>query len=139
MLEPIEPRRLAWQGPTGPHEFVLAWVPGTSGAPYAFGHGRHRRSMELAGFFISIMPVTQALWERVMGANPAVHQDPALGDQPLGGPPRCHAGRRDDLLESYLHVAIRPRATPNLQLPTPNLAAARSPSLFGSWELEVGS
>lgn len=32
--------------------------------------------MELAGFSISIVPVTQALWERVMGANPAVHPDP---------------------------------------------------------------
>jgi formylglycine-generating enzyme len=33
-------------------------------------------SMELAGFFISTTPVTQALWERVSGANPAVHPDP---------------------------------------------------------------
>jgi sulfatase modifying factor 1 len=32
--------------------------------------------MELAGFFIGITPVTQALWQRVMGANPAVHADP---------------------------------------------------------------
>jgi formylglycine-generating enzyme required for sulfatase activity len=32
--------------------------------------------MELAGFFISTTPVTQALWERVTGANPAVRPDP---------------------------------------------------------------
>jgi formylglycine-generating enzyme len=33
--------------------------------------------MELAGFFISTTPVTQALWLRIMmGANPAVHPDP---------------------------------------------------------------
>ena len=32
--------------------------------------------MELAGFFISTTPVTQALWERVTDANPAVHPDP---------------------------------------------------------------
>lgn len=32
--------------------------------------------MEVAGFFISTTPVTQALWERVTGANPALHPDP---------------------------------------------------------------
>jgi formylglycine-generating enzyme required for sulfatase activity len=32
--------------------------------------------MQLAGFFISTTPVTQALWQRVTGANPAVHRDP---------------------------------------------------------------
>ncbi len=35
---------------------VLAWVPGTSGVLYGFGHGQRRRSVELAGFFISTTP-----------------------------------------------------------------------------------
>ena len=72
----MEPRRFAWHGATGAHELVLGWVPGTSGTPYAFGHGRQRRSLGLAGFFLGTMPVTQALWERVMGVNPALHPDP---------------------------------------------------------------
>jgi formylglycine-generating enzyme required for sulfatase activity len=71
----MEPRRFAWDGPAGPHELVLQWVPGTSGARYAFGHGSQRRSIELPGFFVSTTPVTQALWARVMGENPAIHQD----------------------------------------------------------------
>ena len=72
----MEPRRFIWHGSTGEHQLILGWVPGTSGAPYAFGHGRLRRSMEVAGFFISTTPVTQALWLRIMGENPAVHPDP---------------------------------------------------------------
>jgi len=71
----MEPRRFSWQDPTGNHEVVLAWVPGTSGTSYGFGHGNQRRAIELAGFFISTTPVTQALWMHVMGENPAIHQD----------------------------------------------------------------
>jgi formylglycine-generating enzyme required for sulfatase activity len=72
----MEARRLAWHGLTGQHEFVMTWVPGTSGTPYEFGNGRQRRAMEVAGFFIGATPVTQALWERVMGANPSKFPDP---------------------------------------------------------------
>ena len=72
----MEARRLAWHGATGPHEFVMTWVPGTSGTPYEFGIGRQRRTIEVKGFFIGVTPVTQALWARVMGANPAKHRDP---------------------------------------------------------------
>ena len=35
----MEPRHFAWDSQTGPQELVLAWVPETSGTPYAFGHG----------------------------------------------------------------------------------------------------
>lgn len=72
----MEPRRFSWDGPTGTHELVLAWVPGTSGAQYGFGNSKKRRSIELAGFFIGTTPVTQALWTRVMDQNPAIHPDP---------------------------------------------------------------
>jgi len=72
----MEPRRFTWHGPDGEHELVLAWVPGTAGTPYGFGHGHPRRSMELAGFFIGTTPVTQALWQQIMGTNPAIHRDP---------------------------------------------------------------
>jgi formylglycine-generating enzyme required for sulfatase activity len=72
----MEPRRFAWDDAIGRHELVLAWVPGTGGTPYGFGNGHHRRPIELAGFFIATTPVTQALWARVMGENPALHRDP---------------------------------------------------------------
>jgi formylglycine-generating enzyme required for sulfatase activity len=71
----MEPRRFVWQGPTGEHQLLLAWVPGTSGEPYGFGQGLKRRSVELKGFFMGTTPVTQALWLHIMGDNPAVHPD----------------------------------------------------------------
>ena len=71
----MESREFKWIGPDGKHQLVLVWVPGTSNMPYAFGSGRHRRSMSLDGFFSSTTPVTQALWLRVMGNNPAVGRD----------------------------------------------------------------
>src|SRR5215475_13686273 len=72
----MEPKRFAWSSPTGPQEFVFAWVPETSGIPYSFGHGDRRKDIHLDGFYIGTTPVTQALWELVMGENPAVHRDP---------------------------------------------------------------
>ena len=72
----MDPRRFAWRGATEAHDFVLAWVPGTAGASYAFGHGPERRSIELAGFWIGTTPVTQALWMRVMGENRSARPDP---------------------------------------------------------------
>jgi len=72
----MEPRRFGWEGPKEAYELALAWVAGTSDNPYAFGHGRYRRSINLPGFLLSTTPVTQALWERVTGSNPAVHRDP---------------------------------------------------------------
>jgi formylglycine-generating enzyme len=72
----MEPKRFAWSSPTGPQELVFTWAPGTSGIPYSFGHGARRKAIHLAGFYIGTTPVTQALWELVMGENPAVHRDP---------------------------------------------------------------
>ena len=72
----MEPRRFVWSGPTGPEELVLAWVPGTSGTPYLFGHGTHRKAVAVDTFYIGATPVTQGLWHLVMGGNPAVRPDP---------------------------------------------------------------
>ena len=72
----MEPKRFAWCSPNGPQELVFAWAPGTSGIPYSFGHGARRKAIHLASFYIGTTPVTQALWELVMGDNPAVHRDP---------------------------------------------------------------
>lgn len=68
-------RRFAWRGSTGLEELVLAPVPGTSGTPYPFGHGAQRKGVQLVSFYIGTTPVTQSLWELVMGANPAVRPD----------------------------------------------------------------
>jgi formylglycine-generating enzyme required for sulfatase activity len=73
----MEPRRFAWNAQTGSHELVLAWVPETSGTPYAFGQGVRRTEVQLTGFHIGTTPVTQALWQRVMGENPALLKNPS--------------------------------------------------------------
>jgi formylglycine-generating enzyme required for sulfatase activity len=72
----MDPRRFEWHGATGHHELMLAWVPGTAGSAYGFGHGPKRRSIELTGFWIGTTPVTQAFWTHVMGENPSVHPGP---------------------------------------------------------------
>jgi formylglycine-generating enzyme required for sulfatase activity len=72
----MEPRRFVWDSQSGLQELVLAWVPGTFGAPYGFGHGASRRHVQLAGFYIGTTPVTQAFWERITGDNAAAQRDP---------------------------------------------------------------
>ncbi|HMD36992.1 MAG TPA: formylglycine-generating enzyme family protein [Vicinamibacterales bacterium] len=72
----MRPRRFCWSDESGEHELALVWVPGTDGAPYQFGNGLGRRAIDLPGFYIATTPVTQALWQRVMGSNPAKRQDP---------------------------------------------------------------
>jgi formylglycine-generating enzyme required for sulfatase activity len=59
----------------GLEELILTAVPGTSEAPFPFGHGARRKGIRLAGFYIGATPVTQGLWEFVMGGNPAIHRD----------------------------------------------------------------
>jgi formylglycine-generating enzyme required for sulfatase activity len=54
-------------------EFVH--VPGTGGAPYLFGREPDRRPIEVRSFHIGTVPVTQALWQHVMGSNPSVRPD----------------------------------------------------------------
>ena len=70
-----EPRRFRWNDQSGDHTLTLVWAAGTDGTPYQFGHGASRRAIELPGFFIATTPVTQALWSRVMGSNPAARPD----------------------------------------------------------------
>ena len=70
-----EPRRFRWTDPSGDHELTLVWVAGTGGTPFRFGHGGSQRAIEVPGFFMATTPVTQALWQRVMGSNPAVRPE----------------------------------------------------------------
>src|SRR5262245_6675278 len=58
----------------------LVFVPGTHGNPFPFGEGTKGRPVEVRDFFIGTVPVTQALWAHVMGAdaNPAANRGPDL-------------------------------------------------------------
>jgi formylglycine-generating enzyme required for sulfatase activity len=57
----------------------LAHVEGTNGRPYCFGEGDGVRAIDVRGFFVATVPVTQALWTHVMGAdNPAVRRGAQL-------------------------------------------------------------
>ena len=72
----MEPRRFRWHDHNGDYDLTLVWVPGTSGAPYQFGHSANSRAIEVPGFFIATTPVTQELWQHVMGSNPAARPEP---------------------------------------------------------------
>jgi formylglycine-generating enzyme required for sulfatase activity len=67
-----------WTDGDRTREFAFVHVPGTSGAPYTFGNPPQGRSVDLQGFFIAVVPVTQALWSHVVGSNPAVNRRPDL-------------------------------------------------------------
>jgi len=69
----MKPLSYQWRTDDSGHELRLAPVPGTSGNPYLFGRGSHRRPIEISNFYISTTPVTQALWLHVMETNPAIN------------------------------------------------------------------
>ena len=46
-------------------------VAGTAGTPYLFGRTPNQVGIEINNFHVSATPVTQALWARIMGSNPA--------------------------------------------------------------------
>src|SRR6266849_2626136 len=76
----MEPIRYSWSAADRCNAFDLAFVRGTHGHPYSFGDRAGGRPVEIQDFFIGTVPVTQALWTHVMGAdaNPAAHQGPDL-------------------------------------------------------------
>ena len=54
------------------HDLRLVRVPGTGGTSFLF----HGKPIELRDFWIATTPVTQALWQHVMGVNPSKHVSP---------------------------------------------------------------
>jgi formylglycine-generating enzyme required for sulfatase activity len=58
-----------WNADGIAHSFELVHVGGTDGHPYAFGDGSESRSMEVQGFLIGAVPVTQDLWSNVVGVG----------------------------------------------------------------------
>jgi len=71
----VTPWTYKWQVDGIEYALRFVPVPGTHGAPYLFGAGSSRNPIEVSDFHISTTPVTQALWEHVMGENPAVRPD----------------------------------------------------------------
>jgi formylglycine-generating enzyme required for sulfatase activity len=59
-------------------ELGLVHVPGTLGVPYSFGEPPLGVSVHLQGFFLAVVPVTQAFWSHVVGSNPALNTRPDL-------------------------------------------------------------
>jgi len=60
-----------WRADDADHELSLVRVPGTEGTPFLFGGGPKRRPVEVQDFYIGSTPVTQALWQHIMGSNQA--------------------------------------------------------------------
>jgi formylglycine-generating enzyme required for sulfatase activity len=49
----------------------MIFVKGSNGSPYLFGEENNRLEINIPDFFISKYPVTQSLWEFIMGSNPS--------------------------------------------------------------------
>jgi sulfatase modifying factor 1 len=65
-----------WRLDGADHELRMISVPGTHGTAYSFGRASQQRMIEVPDFLISTTPVTQALWQHVMGTNPAKRLEP---------------------------------------------------------------
>jgi formylglycine-generating enzyme required for sulfatase activity len=61
-----------WTSDDGEHALEMVRVEGTGNRPYQFGDGDQSRLVEVPEFWLSTVPVTQALWLHVMGDNPAL-------------------------------------------------------------------
>lgn len=67
----MPPLSYTWKTDGLEYELGFAQVPGTGERPYLFGSGAERLPISIPTFHISTTPVTQALWLKVMGANPS--------------------------------------------------------------------
>ena len=63
-----------WKSSDGDQTIEMVRVEGTNGRPYVFGDGAETREIEVREFWIATVPVTQAFWVQVMGAE----ADPAM-------------------------------------------------------------
>ena len=64
-----------WRAGEETHELRLVQVPGTGAGPYVCGAGSRRRPISIRDFHLMTTPVTQALWQHIMGDNPARRPD----------------------------------------------------------------
>jgi formylglycine-generating enzyme required for sulfatase activity len=64
-----------WTSDAGEHALDLIRVEGTKGRPYPFGEGTQTLVVEVPEFWLATVTVTQALWQHVMGDDPAVGRE----------------------------------------------------------------
>lgn len=108
----MEPIRYSWTSGGPSHVFDLAFVRGTHGHPYAFGRAGGR-PVEIQDFFIGTVPVTQALWTHVMGAdaNPAMRRG---ADLPLENVSWDEITRPEGFLDRMNESPVRAAVSANL-------------------------
>src|SRR5262245_2725898 len=58
-----------WSADGEEHALDLVRVRGTGGGTYLFGREPNRRPVEIHDFYMATTPVTQALWQHVVGSN----------------------------------------------------------------------
>ena len=113
-----------WKADDTGHALDLVYVEGTNGQPYSFGDGSDSRPMEVQGYWIGTVPVTQALWTHVVNSdkNPALHRGE---DLPLENVSWDELTRPDGFLDrinqSPIHAEILaqlPAAKVAFRLPT---------------------
>lgn len=62
-----------WRWNDSDHQLEMVYVEGTRDRPYQFGEGPEKRAVEVRPFYIATVPVTQALWNHVMGGGNPSH------------------------------------------------------------------
>lgn len=69
-----------WHSGGNAHTLRMIYVKGTKGQPYRFGAGTESALIEVDDFYLAEAPVTQALWNHVMGGdnNPALNHGLSL-------------------------------------------------------------
>jgi formylglycine-generating enzyme len=72
----VQTRFYKWRAGDVEQVLELVRVPGTGETSFLFGAEPNQRPVEIRDFYISRTPVTQALWSKVMGANPADRDEP---------------------------------------------------------------
>src|SRR4051812_17128534 len=91
------------------YQLKLVHVAGTKGDCYSFGQPAGGRPIDVTGFFIATVPVTQALWNHVMGdkGNPALHQGMNLPQENASWDQISRSGGfLDRINESTIHSVI---------------------------------
>jgi formylglycine-generating enzyme required for sulfatase activity len=72
----VSDRTYTWRDDAGEHELRFVRVAGTNGSPYKFGAADRGIPIDIRDFYIATTQTTQALWQHVMGENPAKHPGP---------------------------------------------------------------
>ena len=119
-----------WDASGSDHVLQMTHVPGTGGQPYPFGtgdetHANETRAIEVPGFYMAVVPVTQALWEQIMGPG----NSPACGTgalRPVENVSWDDITRPDGFLDRLNASAVLPTAVG--QVPAGGRAIFRLPS-----------